>query len=309
MRCLRFLLPVFVIAVLTGAATFSSAQAGPLRQWLVSRMQGQVKDFAVEQNALVDGDTKLRDVPYGSAPRQKLDVYIPPDAHHAPVIVMVHGGGWIIGDKANERVVVNKGRDYLRKGYLFVSVNYRLVPDADPLGQAHDVATAIAFVQQNAAHWGGDATRIVVMGHSAGAHLVSLLAAHPALAAEAGAMPWRGTVSLDSAAMDVALMMQGGPLPDFYRQAFGSDPAYWRKVSPYDQLDFSARPMLLVCSLKRGEASCGQMKRFAEKARQMGVQADVLPWDYSHGDLNGKLGLDGAYTSRIDGFIAQLVKE
>ncbi len=65
-----------------------------------------------------------------------------------------------------------------------------------------DVARALAAVQARAGEWGGDASRVVLMGHSAGAHLVALLSADPTRAAAEGAGPWRSAVVLDSAAID-----------------------------------------------------------------------------------------------------------
>ena len=92
---------------------------------------------------------------------------------------MLDGGGWRVGVKANPGVVKNKVAHYVPAGYLVVSINYRLSPEVDPLAQAHDVAAALSFVQSAASAWGGDPSRIVLMGHSAGAHLVSLVTADP----------------------------------------------------------------------------------------------------------------------------------
>ena len=119
---------------------------------------------------------------------------------------MVHGGGWRRGDKASPGVVGEKAAHWLAKGYVFVSVDYRLLPDADPLQQAHDVAAAVASVQKRAPQWRADPRRMVLMGHSAGAHLVALLGAAPSLLAQAGALRPLGVVALDSAAMNLSLI-------------------------------------------------------------------------------------------------------
>src|SRR3546814_1535129 len=80
--------------------------------------------------------------------------------------------------------------------------------EADPVTQAADVGHALAAVQARAAGWGGDPARILLIGHSAGAHLVAFLAADAGFAKRQGAKPWLGTVSLDSAALDVVELMQ-----------------------------------------------------------------------------------------------------
>jgi arylformamidase len=77
------------------------------------------------------------------------------------------------------------------QGYVLVSTNYRLLPAARPLEQAGDVARALALVQKQAPQWGADPKRLVLMGHSAGAHLAMLLHASPDMAAKAGAQRWR----------------------------------------------------------------------------------------------------------------------
>jgi len=257
---------------------------------------------------------QIPDIAYGTDPRQRMDVYLPASmtgTANAPVIVMVHGGAWMVGNKAMPKVVENKVAYWVgRKGYLFVSVNYRLSPQVDPLLQARDVATALAKAQSLAASWDGDPAKVILMGHSAGAHLVALLGASPALAREAGARPWLGTVALDSAALDLERIMNTRHMR-FYDRVFGADPAYWRSVSPSSVLATDATPMLLVCSTQRADGSCAQARDFAvkvnAKAAPRSTQASVLPQDLSHEQVNTTLGLPGAYTEAVDAFMSGLV--
>lgn len=251
--------------------------------------------------APADASEVLRDLPYGEAHAQRLDVYRPERAHDAPIIVMVHGGAWMFGDKANAAVVQPKAAHWESAGYVFVSVDNRLWPDADPLEQAKDVAAALAYVQRHAREWGGDPTRVVLMGHSAGAHLVALLDASPQLAEQQGARRWLGTVSLDAGAIDVPALM-GAPHADFYDRVFGRDPGYWRSASPLDQLSRDAPPLLLVCSSRR-VTSCPHNRAFAARAKTLGVQARVLEVSLRHGDINATLGAPGDYTGSVDAFL------
>src|SRR6185312_10943064 len=140
------------------------------------------------------GATLQPDIAYGDDPAQRMDVYLPPRPERAPILLMVHGGGWRRGDKDNARVVGNKIARWLPKGVIFVSVDYRMMPDAKPLTQSEDVARALAKVQDLAPGWGGDPANIILMGHSAGAHLVALITAAPEIAAAQGAKPWKGAV-------------------------------------------------------------------------------------------------------------------
>jgi arylformamidase len=250
----------------------------------------------------VPSDVKVeRDIVYGSAPEQRMDVYLPQRAKDAPIIVMVHGGAWRAGSKSAAGVVDNKVAHWLPRGFIFVSVETRLVPKADPLEQARDVATALASVQRKVAGWGGNASKLVLMGHSAGAHLVALVSADRSLAAQAGVKPWAGTVALDSAAYDVTKIMKQRHAK-FYDDAFGSDPAFWTEVSPSLQVKGNSPPILLVCSSLRSN-SCPQAEGFAAKA---GKGAKVLPVALRHGPINAELGKDGAYTRQVDAFLASI---
>lgn len=257
--------------------------------------------------AAPEGVRRIADIAYGSEARQRIDVYLPPRPVKAPVIVMVHGGAWMLGNKAMPKVVDNKVAYWVRqRGWILVSAGYRLSPQADPLGQAQDVASALATAQSMAESWGGDPAKFFLMGHSAGAHLVALLSASPALAQAAGAQAWLGTVALDTAALDLERIMTARH-PRFFDRVFGADPAYWRSVSPVSVLERHAVPLLLVCSTQRPDAPCAQAQDFAASAAAKGVRAGVLPQELSHEQINTTLGLPGPYTDAVDGFLSGLL--
>ncbi len=245
--------------------------------------------------------TTYQDVAYGPHPQNKLDVYLPDRRKDAPIFFMVHGGAWFLGDKAMPAVVENKRRHWVRKGYALVSVNYRMDEPVDPIVQAEDVALALAFVQGRAKEWGADPNRVVVIGHSAGAHLVSLLAADPTLRKKKGAAPWRGTVALDSAAFDVQRIMQRRHFR-FYDRVFGASPDYWRAASPYHRLTGLEAAFLAVCSSERRE-SCAQARDFMQKAQRLGGSVRVIEVAKSHKELNEELGRPGEYTSEVEAFL------
>lgn len=253
------------------------------------------------------GVTRLADLAYGADPRQRIDVYRPA-APRGPVLVMVHGGGWRHGHKAMPFVVDAKVAHWVaQRGWVLASVGYRLAADVSPSQQAEDVARAIAFVQREARAWGADPEAIVLMGHSAGAHLAALVGASQELRRNAGARRWRGTVLLDGAAYDPPALMARRHLP-LYDQAFGSDPEVWRASSPTEALSAAAPPppMLLVCSQPRRDDPCAQSRRFAERVRAAGGRAEVLPQPLDHLHVNSLLGRPGSYTDAVDRFIGTL---
>lgn len=113
-------------------------------------------------------------IPYATAAheRQVLDIYAAGDARGQPVVVWIHGGGWVTGDKSQVQV---KPKFFVERGFVFVSTNYRLLPHVPMETIVQDVAQAVGWVHQHIQEHGGDPTRILVMGHSAGAQLAALI--------------------------------------------------------------------------------------------------------------------------------------
>jgi acetyl esterase/lipase len=110
------------------------------------------------------------------AVRHQLDVYVPKDQKDFPVVFLVHGGAWMIGDKNFFGTYGAVGKFLAEQGIGAVLPNYRLSPGVQHPEHVKDVARAFAWTVKNIERYGGRPDRIVVGGHSAGAHLVSLLA-------------------------------------------------------------------------------------------------------------------------------------
>lgn len=297
--------PALAVAPAGGALT-PAAPAVPTRGTGGATAQVLPID-CTSPSTLPPGIERIANVPYGLDSRQRFDVYRPTAAASAPrpVILMVHGGGWANGDKAMLNVVANKVARWVPKGWLLVSVNYRMLPDTPPLEQARDVARALATAQQLAPQWGGDPTRFVLMGHSAGAHLVTLLDADTTLATGLGALPWRAVIALDSAAYDVPRLMRAPHLP-LYDDAFGTDPAAWPIPSPIDRLHAGGARLFGVCSSLRTD-SCPQAADFAVQADAVGTPMQVYPVALTHEQVNECLGLPSDYTRAVDHVLSSAV--
>jgi acetyl esterase/lipase len=132
------------------------------------------------------------EVAYGEGPRQRLDVYRALDTtgaplgSAAPVVIFVHGGSWQSGSKEAYAWV---GKALAQMGFVAVLPNYRLMPDTRFPAFVDDVARAVAYTKAHAAAWGGDTARVVLMGHSAGAHLAALVAYDARYLAKHGSTP------------------------------------------------------------------------------------------------------------------------
>jgi acetyl esterase/lipase len=228
--------------------------------------------------------------------RQTLDVYAPPEGKDHPVVVWIHGGGWKLGDKRN---VQQKPQAFVDQGYVFVSINYRFVPQVSVKEMTADVARAIHWVHDHAREFGGRPDAIFVMGHSAGAHLAALVCTDDRyLKAEGLSLSIvKGCVPVDTAAYDIPTRSAGaGPLAAANAAAvFGTDAAMHRELSP---LNFVAKekyiPAFLILHVADRAESKAQSELFAKALRESGIEATVVPAaGKTHGTINSELGLPG----------------
>ena len=141
--------------------------------------------------------TLTRDIEYGDDEAHRLDVYVPRDipAAGAPLIVFFHGGSWQFGDKAEYRFV---GEALASRGLVAVVVETRLYPTVRFPTFLDDAADAVVWAHAHAEEYGADPRRLVLMGHSSGAHMAALLALDQRYLTRAGGDPaWiRGLVGL-----------------------------------------------------------------------------------------------------------------
>src|SRR5262245_12677282 len=135
----------------------------------VSAAEPKLFDVEVVRNVAYYNGKDADDV------RHRLDLYLPKGQKDYPVLLMVHGGAWIKGDKNHLGVYNLLGRSFARHGVGMVSPNYRLSPDVQHPEHVRDVARAFAWVHKDIGKRGGSTSEVFVAGHSAGGHLVALL--------------------------------------------------------------------------------------------------------------------------------------
>ncbi|MBX9642565.1 MAG: alpha/beta hydrolase [Novosphingobium sp.] len=251
---------------------------------------------------------------YGADALQQLDYYPTQSGDkRAPLVVFVHGGGWKRGSKDNASGPW-KAPHYTQAGYAYASINYRLVPAAKVEQQAADVAASLRYLIDNAARLGFDPTRIVIMGHSAGAHLVALVGTDEQYLKGAGLSfaNLRGVVPNDGAAYDVPRQIaEGGRfMNDTYVQAFGTDPARQRALSPTLNAQAPNAPAFLLIHVQRQDG-IAQNKALETALRQGGtpVERRDFPGDglKGHMEINRSLG-DPAYpaTPVVDAWLKRV---
>jgi acetyl esterase/lipase len=262
-----------------------------------------------------------RDVAYVEAgdPLQKLDVYAPPGARNLPVVVWIHGGGWQAGDKAEMK---EKPAALAKKGFVFVSVNYRLEPKVTMGELVRDVAKSVGWVHAHIGEYGGDPQRLFIMGHSAGAQLAALLCTDERYFQEVGFSLniVKRCVPVDGDTYDVPAMIvseqnlrraHGFPEPKFgHPEEFGTleqqkdfsavnHVAKGKGIPPFLILHVAANPMTTMQALELGRVLKGA-----------GIDEKVFgAKDTSHGKLNDDLGVEGdPATKELSEFLERCLK-
>jgi acetyl esterase/lipase len=215
----------------------------------------------------------VTDVAYAEGARHTLDVYKPAlRAKSAPVVVFIYGGGWDSGEKETYHFL---GSSFAAQGFVTFIPDYRVYPEVRYPDFIRDAATAIAWVKAHAAAYGGDPTRIALVGHSAGAYIAAMLALDPTWLAADGLDPMRDLR---------AVVGLSGPydfLPlhsDELKTIFGP-PDTLVKTQPITYVTGQAPPMLLATSRDDDTVDPGNTTRLADRIRGAGgtVETRVYP--------------------------------
>ena len=256
-----------------------------------------------------------RDVPYAEPAnsRQMLDVYAPAEGKDLPVIVWIHGGGWRRGDKASVQL---KPAAFNERGFVFVSTTYRFVPEVTVKEMTGDVARAIRWVHDHASEYGGDGKWIVVMGHSAGAHLAALVCTDEShLKANGLSLDiLKGCVPIDVSMYDIPTQMAtvtDEARKTAYRNAFGDDSAAHRDLSPALHVAAGKHiPPFLVLHCADRPESTAQSKLFAAVLQKAGIQAATFAGEgKTHTSISTDIGKpDDPPTLAIDKFLDDVLK-
>lgn len=255
-----------------------------------------------------------RDLPYAQPKndRQTLDVYSPVEGKNHPIVFWIHGGGWQKGDKSE---VDAKPRAFVERGFVFVSTNYRLLPEATIKQMAGDVAKAVRWVHDNVAQFGGDPNRILVMGHSAGAQLAALVCTDDRLLKAEGLSlaVIQGCVPVDGGTYDVPMQILNVDerTADVFRRKFGGK-ASQKELSAVTHVAAGKHiPPFLILHVADHPRTSGQSKRLAKVLQEAGIPAKAYATrDKNHRSLNADLGRpDDEPTKLVLKFVAAVLKK
>lgn len=254
-------------------------------------------------------------------PRQMVDIHAPEGAKSLPVVFWIHGGGWESGDRT---AVQLKPQAFVDKGFVFVSTGYRLLAEVEMATIFRDIAKSLGWVHANIAQYGGDPTRILVMGHSAGAQLAALICIDERYLRAEG-VPFtviKGCVPVDGDTFDVPAIIETAEtrrrvhgLPQAkvgHREKFGSDAA---KHRDYSAVTHAARdkgiPPFLILHVAEHPDTTAQAQRLAAVLKDAGVPTKLFgARDTTHSRINENLGLpEDAPTKALFDFTAEVLKK
>jgi acetyl esterase/lipase len=173
--------------------------------------------------------------------KDRLDLYLPEGRTNVPVIVSYYGGALTAGDKSEHAFV---GQRFASAGIATVVVNYRLSPGVTHPAHIKDAAASFAWVKRHIGEYGGNPDRIFLIGHSAGAYLVALLATDERyLAAHKLSLgDIRGVVPVSA----FYWVERPGVAPDRDQSVWGTDQKVWVDASPAHHLHSHVPPMLIL---------------------------------------------------------------
>jgi len=258
-------------------------------------------------------------VPQGHE-RQVLDVYSPPGAKNLPVVFWIHGGGWQAGDKSSIQV---KPQFFQDNGFVFVSTNYRLLPQVEMGVIFTDIAKSLRWVHEHIAEYGGDPNRILVMGHSAGAQLAALISIDERyLKAEGLSLAIiKGCVPVDGDTFDVPAIIETAEtrrrvhgLPQAkvgHREKFGNTPEKHRDYSAVTHVaQNKGIPPFLIFHVADHPDTTAQAQRLANALKEASVPVTLYGGrETTHNKINADIGLpDDPGTKAMLDFVKKALK-
>jgi len=237
-------------------------------------------------NTLVpdDGYRLTADRAYGDKPRQRLDVYVPRDvAGPAPVVVFFYGGRWSDGSKAGYQFAAQA---LTSKGYVVVVPDYRLYPQVRFPTFVEDGAQAVAWTFANIAEYGGDANKLFIMGHSAGAHIAAMLALDGQYLQAVGLAPKRLRGLIGLAGPYDFLPLESADLKDMF-----GPPERYPASQPINFVSTCQPPLLLIHGKDDHTVDPANTRNLARASRELGAQAVTHFYpDVGHVGLAASLG-------------------
>lgn len=240
-----------------------------------------------------------RSIHYGPDSKQIVDVYQPDQCRTraCPVTMWVHGGGWKHGNTSGDRSTEMQTA-WANQGIVMVGVNYRLSPEYRHPAHIEDVASAISWVHDHIGQYGGDPNRVSLLGHSAGAHLVALVATNPTYLGAHGLTPGGALVNvfpIDTASFD--LTNPSRFVSRMIKEAFGTDEQVLREASPiWNVVKGGSYPSFIIAATQVRKDAVETSQILQSKLRDAGVSVELIVKEYPH---TGQLRAHGKIAAEL----------
>ena len=299
----------------------------------------QPRDAGGAITNIPDGVKVVGDIAYRDGPSKawRLDLAMPtePSDTPRPGIVFVHGGGWRSGDKRKENFL-RPTLEFAAKGYVCITVNYRLLNETSIAGCVEDVKCAVRWLRAHADEYGLDPKRIGAYGNSAGAHLVAMLGLCPPSAGLEGDGPWQEHSSMVQAVVAsatptsflipmndrISKQRTENPKNQQRRDAPGAagrssarsrlagmSQELRKKISPITYVNVDAPPFLLIHGDADRTVGVYQSDSLVKALREAGAK-DVTYMRYTDGSGHGVFGAKIAETGPArEAFFARTLKK
>jgi acetyl esterase/lipase len=208
--------------------------------------------------AEVERDILFRDCDGWDSLLSRMDIYFREGNSGRPVLIFIHGGGWVQGDK--EAILLNQRliSFFLDRGFVLASINHRLIDDSRSPGtsyreQAEDIAKAMRWLSDHAGSYGGEGDQLYLFGYSSGAYLASLVGTNADYMwrEQLAISVLRAVIAVDAHSYDIPLaleLMQGSSIEKnipFIETIFGRSRAEQQQASPVSYVGSTRVPFLL----------------------------------------------------------------
>lgn len=249
------------------------------------------------------------DIHYGPDEKQIVEIYRPDSCSKpgsCPVTLWVHGGGWKHGDTTRKHAS-SMLTAWAEKGIVMVGVNYRLSPAVQHPAHVQDVAAAINWAKQNIGQYGGDPENISLLGHSAGAHLVALVATNRSYLGKYQLEPataLKNVFPIDTASFD--LTQSSRFVKRLVRNAFGENEDVLKEASPiYNVHEGMRYPSFIIAATQVRKDAVQTSQELQQKLRDAKAHADLIIVDYPHA---GQLKAHGMIAKDLANMDADLTR-
>lgn len=245
---------------------------------------------------------------YGTEPNQIIQIYQPVKCNAfntCPVVMWVHGGGWKNGDTTKGKVT-GMLSNWAKQGIVMVGVNYSLSPAVIHPAHVKDIAAAINHVHKTIKSYGGDKERISLLGHSAGAHLVALVATNPTYLEPYKLAPkdLANVFPIDTASFD--LTSPSRFVARMVKDAFGKDEKILKEASPIWNVHVGGEyPPFIIAAAKVRDDAVETSQILQKRLKEAGTPVDLIIMDYPK---MGALKAHGAIAKDLANMDSEMTK-